>query len=204
LPFWEDLDAHPDVAASFDALIGPTGHGLPSPEFEITGGWKAVRSVVDVGGGTGAMLSQILRRWPHLHGTLVDLPRTVSLSNEIFESAGVADRVTIVGQNFFAPLPPDADIYLLKGVINDWPDEEARAILSNCATAARPLGRVVVLGGVVIEEAPRDLVIEMVLVGGKQRTVKEFAALCRESNLEVIASERQASGYFVTECRPRL
>ncbi|HKE58181.1 MAG TPA: methyltransferase [Pyrinomonadaceae bacterium] len=203
LPFWEDLDAHPDIAASFDALIGPTGHGLPNPEFEISGGWSAVRSVVDVGGGTGAMLSQILRRWPHLHGTLVDLPRTVSLADEIFDSAGVADRVTIVGQSFFSPLPPDADIYLLRGVINDWPDDEARMILSNCATAARPGGRVIVLGGVVVEEAPRDLVIEMVLVGGKKRSVNEFTALCHEAGLEVLAAARQPSGYFVTECRPR-
>lgn len=38
LPFWEDLDAHPEVAASFDALIGPAGHGAPNPEFQITGG----------------------------------------------------------------------------------------------------------------------------------------------------------------------
>src|SRR5262245_16671380 len=45
-PFWEDLDAHPDVAASFDALIGAVGHGTPDPEFEITGGWGPVRSVV--------------------------------------------------------------------------------------------------------------------------------------------------------------
>jgi hypothetical protein len=49
-PFWEDRDAHPDLGASFDALMGPPGHGTPNPEFQITGGWKSVRSVVDVGG----------------------------------------------------------------------------------------------------------------------------------------------------------
>jgi hypothetical protein len=31
-PFWEDLQAHPDIAASFDALMGPAGHGTPDPE----------------------------------------------------------------------------------------------------------------------------------------------------------------------------
>src|SRR5262249_5131696 len=51
--FWEDLETHPEIGASFDALIGPTGHGTPNPDFEITGGWESVRSVVDVGGGTG-------------------------------------------------------------------------------------------------------------------------------------------------------
>jgi SAM-dependent methyltransferase len=201
-PFWEDLDAHPDVAASFDALIGLVGHGTPDPEFQITGGWGSVRSVVDVGGGTGAMLAEILRRRPEVRGTLVDLPRTVARAAETFRAAGVADRVTAVGQSFFDRLPAGADLYLLRGVLNDWPDREATAILRRCAEAARPAGRVVVLKGVGPDDAPRGLMIEMVLVGGKHRTVTEFRELARAAGLEVVAAGRQPSGYFVVECRP--
>jgi len=202
LPFWEDLDAHPDIAASFDDLIGPGGHGWPNPEFRITGGWEPVRTVVDVGGGTGAMLAGLLRIRPTLKGTLVDLPRTVARSAEIFEAAGVAERVNAVGQSFFDPLPAGRDLYLLKGILNDWPDIEAKAILSRCAEASRPGGRVVVLGGVHPDDAPRGLVIEMVLLGGKQRTESEFRQLAREAGLEVLAAGRQPSGQFVAECRP--
>lgn len=202
LPFWEDLDAHPDVAASFDALIGPTGHGTPSPDFQITGGWDLVRTIVDVGGGTGTMLAEILRARPSLLGTLVDRPRTVARSAGIFEAAGVSERVTTVGQSFFDPLPAGADLYLLKGVLNDWPDREATAILSRCAEAARSGGRVVILGGVGPDEAPRTLAIEMVLCGGQHRTVTRFRELAREAGLDVVAAARQPSGYFVVECRP--
>jgi SAM-dependent methyltransferase len=202
LPFWEDLDAHPNIAASFDALIGPAGHGAPNPEFQITGGWESVRSVVDVGGGTGALLAAILRARPEVRGTLVDLPRTVARSGAIFRAAGVADRATAVGQSFFDPLPNGADLYLLKGVLNDWPDREAAAILGRCAEAARPAGRVVVLGGVSPDDAPRQLVIEMVLLGGKYRTIAEFRALARAAGLEVSAAGQQLSGHFVVECRP--
>lgn len=200
-PFWEDLDAHPHIAASFDALIGPVGHGTPNPEFQITGGWGPVRTVVDVGGGTGALLAEILRARPEIHGTLVDLPRTVARSAEIFQAAGVAGRVTTVGQSFFDPLPARADLYLLK-VLNDWPDREATAILRRCAEAARPTGRVVVLGGVGPDDAPRPLAIEMVLVGGQHRTLTEFREIARQAGLEVSAAGRQPSGYFVVECRP--
>jgi 2,7-dihydroxy-5-methyl-1-naphthoate 7-O-methyltransferase len=202
LPFWEDLNAHPEIGASFDDLIGPVGHGTPSAEFQITGGWEAVRTVVDVGGGTGAMLAELLRKWPEIHGTLADLPRTVALSGGTFRAAGVAERVTTVGQSFFDQLPAGADIYLLKGILNDWPDREATAILRRCAEAARPNGRVVVLGGVGADAAPRGLVIEMVLLGGKHRTLAEFRELAREAGLEVMAAERQPSGDFVVECRP--
>jgi SAM-dependent methyltransferase len=202
LPFWEDLDAHPQVAASFDALMGPPGHGAPNPEFQISGGWDTVRTVVDVGGGTGAMLAEILRTRPEIRGTLVDLPRTVARSAEIFQAAGVADRVTTAGQSFFDPLPPGADLYLLRGVINDWPDREAIAILSRCAEAARPAGRVVVLKSVGPDDAPRRLMIEMVLLGGKHRTVAEFRELARQARLEVLSAAGPPSGYFVVECRP--
>ncbi len=202
LPFWQDLDAHPDVAASFDALIGTVGHGSPNPEFDITGDWGSIRSVVDVGGGTGAMLAELLRKRPELHGTLVDLPRTVALSGEIFRAAGVMERVTIVGQSFFDPLPSGADLYLLKGVVNNWPDREAAAILGRCAEAARPSGRVVILGSVSLDDAPRELTIDTLLTGGKHRTLTEIQELARQAGLEILAAGRQAPGRFVVECRP--
>jgi SAM-dependent methyltransferase len=203
-PFWEDLEAHPDIAASFDALIGPAGHGIPSPEVLVTGGWESVRSVVDVGGGTGALLAEILRARPTVRGTLVDLPQTVARSGETFRAAGVAERVTAVGQSFFDPLPAGADLYLLKNVLADWPDPEATALLRRCAEAARPVGRVVVLGGVSPDEGngPSPELLMMVLVGGKGRTLTEFRELARAAGLEVQAAGRLPSGRCAVECRP--
>lgn len=202
MPFWEDLAAHPAVAASFDALMGPAGHGAPIPDFEIAGGWGPVRTLVDVGGGTGAMLAEILRIRPSVHGILVDLPGTVARVGETFKAAGVAGRVTAVGQSFFDPLPAGADVYLLKKVLNDWPDAETVAILRRCAEAARPGGRVVVLGGVSPDNARPTLAIDMILCGGRTNTVTEFTALARQAGLEVAAAGPQPSGYFVVECRP--
>jgi 2,7-dihydroxy-5-methyl-1-naphthoate 7-O-methyltransferase len=148
------------------------------------------------------MLAEILRTRPHLRGTLVDLPRTIARSAEIFQSAAVADRVTTSGQSFFDSLPAGADLYLLRGILNDWPDREAIAILRRCAEAARPSGRVVVLKSVGPDSEPKRLFIEMVLLGGKHRSVAEFRELARQSGLEVTTAGQQPSGYFVVECRP--
>jgi SAM-dependent methyltransferase len=203
-PYWEDLQSHPDIAASFDALMGPPGHGTPDPEVLVTGGWESVRTVVDVGGGTGSLLAEIVRARPSVRGTLVDLPPTVARSAEVFRAAGVAGRVTTVGQSFFDRLPAGADLYLLKSVLADWPDREALAILRRCAEAARPAGRVVVLGGVSPDESggPPPALLMLVLVGGKERSLTEFRELARAAGLEVQAAERQSSGRFVVECRP--
>ena len=87
--FWEDLDAHPDIAASFDALMGPAGHGIPDAQvLPDPADWEFVKSVVDVGGGTGTLLAEVLRARPEVRGTLVDLPRTVARSSEVFQGRG--------------------------------------------------------------------------------------------------------------------
>jgi 2,7-dihydroxy-5-methyl-1-naphthoate 7-O-methyltransferase len=198
-PFWEDLAAHPEIAADFDALMGPAGHGVPDFDIELTGGWEPVRSIVDVGGGTGAMLACLLRRHPEVRGTLVDFPGTVARAAEILDAAGVAGRVTLAGQSFFDALPPGADLYLLKSVLNDWPDEQTVAILRRCAEAARPAGTVIVLGGVSPDQAPRLLAIDMLVAGGKTSTLTQFAELARQAGLEVVAARHQSSGRFVVE-----
>ena len=201
-PFWEDLAAHPRIGAEFDALMGPAGHGVPDFDIELSGGWEAVRTVVDVGGGTGAMLASLLRRHPHARGILVDLPGTVARAAEIIESSGAGDRITVEGQSFFDPLPAGADLYLLKNVLNDWPGEPTVAILRRCAEAAHPTAAIAVLGGVSADEAPRSLGIDMLVAGGKTSTLTQFTELARQAGLDVIAARTQSSGRFVVECRP--
>ena len=201
-PFWEDLAAHPRIAADFDALMGPAGHGIPDFDIELSGGWEDVRTIVDVGGGTGAMLASLLRRHPRARGILVDLPGTVARAGEILQNFGVAGRVTVRGQSFFDPLPAGAGLYLLKSVLNDWPDEPTVAILRRCAEAAKPETSIAILGGVSADEARRSLGIDMLVAGGKTSTLTEFTELARQAGLDVAAARTQASGRFVVECRP--
>ena len=202
-PFWEDLAVHPAIGAEFDALMGPAGHGVPDYDVELSDGWDTVRTVVDVGGGTGAMLASLLRRHPQARGILVDLPGTVARAGPLLESLGVAGRVTVEGQSFFDPLPSGADLYLLKSVLNDWPDEPTVAILRRCAEAARTSqATIAVLGGVAADETPRSLGIDMLVAGGKTSTLSQFAELASRAGLDVIAARTQSSGRYVVECRP--
>ena len=207
-PFFDDLRANPSLADSFDAIIGPPGHGAPNPEFNITDGWESIHTIMDVGGGTGALLAEILRLYPHIRGILVDLPDTVARSSEVFQAAGVSTRAQVVGQSFFDPLPASADLYLLRGILNNWPDRDAQAILRRCAEAARAsAGRVVILKSIHPDGSPKDLSIDMVLVGGKQRNLAEFQNMAREVGLEVVSYGEQPlrdgmNGGYVVECRP--
>lgn len=201
-PFWDDLTANPDVGADFDSLMGYAGHGAPDATLKlISRGWEDVHALVDVGGGTGAMLAALLSAHPHLRGVLVDLPGAAARSQETFEAAGVRDRVTVLAQSFFDPLPPGADVYLLRKVLGDWPDEETVAILRRCAQAAQPSGAVVVIGGVEPDGKARPLGVESVLLGGRTNTLTEFRGLAARAGLDVVAADH-GSGPFVVECRP--
>jgi 2,7-dihydroxy-5-methyl-1-naphthoate 7-O-methyltransferase len=203
-PFWDDLQAHPAIAERFDALMGPLGHGVPDPEVLLSGDWTGVRHVVDVGGGTGTLLAEVLRTHPGVRGTLVDQPATVARAGRTFQDAGVADRVTMTAQSFFDPLPAGGDLYLLKSVLSDWPDPEAVAILARCAEAARPTGRVVLVNEVSPDRdgGPAPELLMLVLVGGRGRSLAEFRPLARQAGLEVVAAGRQPAGRFMVECAP--
>jgi hypothetical protein len=158
---------------------------------------------VDVGGGTGGLLAEILRARPGVKGILVDLPGTIARAGSTFQAAGVAERVTLVGQSFFDPLPAGADLYLLKNVLADWPDREASSLLARCAEASRPDGRVIILGGVSPDEAgPDPELLMLVLVGGKGRSLAEFRDLARYAALQVQAAGQLPSGRFAVECTP--
>ena len=137
-PFWEDLAAHPQIAAEFDALMGPAGHGIPDFDIELSEGWDHIRTVVDVGGGTGAMLASLIRRHPQAKGTLVDLPGTVARADRIIDSSGVSSRVEVKGQSFFDPLPAGADLYVLRTSLTTGPTSRP---WPSCGAAPRRPGQ---------------------------------------------------------------
>jgi 2,7-dihydroxy-5-methyl-1-naphthoate 7-O-methyltransferase len=200
-PFWDDLDANPSVAESFDQLMGP-GHGDPDPDIlPDPGAWPSIRTIVDVGGGTGSLLAAVLRAHPDTRGTLVDVPRAIARSGEVFERAGVADRATAVGQSFFDALPAGADLYFMKSVLSDWPDREAGAILTRCAEAMTPTSRLVLVNGVNPDDTAKPDLLMLVLVGGRERTLADFEPIARQAGLAVSTSGRNAAGRFLVECR---
>jgi len=206
-PYWEDLAANPKISASFDELMSYAGHGTPDPNVLLNASdWPNVKTVVDVGGGTGALLAEILRAQPHTKGTLVDLPHVVARSRPIFEAAGVADRAKTSGQSFFDPLPAGADLYTIKSVLNDWPDDEARAILKRCAEAARrsdgTSGRVVAFAQAGPGERADPDLLMLVLVGGKARSTDDLRELGRQAGLKMTAAGHQASGKALAEFVP--
>jgi O-methyltransferase domain len=150
--------------------------------------WADVRTIVDVGGGTGALLAGLLQRFGHLSGILLDLPRMVAGAPEVLAAAGVADRCRIVGGDFFERLPAGADVYVLKAVVGGWDDASVMTILRTVRAAMRRTSRLLVIEP--ISEAGGEFTIgnvvhlqSLVLYGGPDRTREEFARLLGQAGL---------------------
>lgn len=185
-PFWEDLSADAELAASFDALMGsrlgadlePVAAGYP---------WGELGHVVDVGGGNGTLLVAILRAHPGLRGTVLDLDGPAARAEEAFASAGLAGRASAKAGSFFDPLPAGAGGYLLCGVLHDWDDEHAERILRRCFEAAPPGGRVLVVEDAVsaggqVASTEGDLRM-LCYVRGRDRTAGELVGLAGRAGL---------------------
>jgi 2,7-dihydroxy-5-methyl-1-naphthoate 7-O-methyltransferase len=202
LPFWAYLDANPAISASFDATMAvDAGHAAVVNGYD----WTTVRHVADIGGGTGTLIAEVLRRNPQLRGTLADLPETAARARQYLAGRDLASRCDVVGQTFFDPLPPGADVYMLNRVIHDWDDAAASAILRRCAEAAGSTGRVLV-----VESADGDSsgfaemnLRMLVLTGGRERTVDDYSALAAGAGLRVTAVHPITGRHVIIEARCR-
>ncbi len=169
---------HPEAAVLFDNMMTELTASV-APTVAVAYDFSTTQTLVDVGGGHGQMLASILRAHPTLHGVLFDQPHVVKGALPLLETTGVASRCEVIGGDFFTAVPADYDTYLLKGVIHDWDDERAIALLGRCHQAMKPQGKVLLVERVIVTDStPNVLVLEsdvlmLVLPGGKERTETE-------------------------------
>jgi 2,7-dihydroxy-5-methyl-1-naphthoate 7-O-methyltransferase len=201
--FWEDLAKDPELGAVFNRHMsaGDTTDAVGAYD------WGSARHVVDVGGGDGRLLTDILRAHPDVRGTLVELPGPADAARERFSEEGVSSRTSVMRGSFFDPLPSGADVYILSNIIHDWNDEKAAMILRRCAEAAGNVGAVVVFQGIL--DSPDDLgmaewdLFMLVCCGGKQRTLEEFQALGETVGLKMVRTAPVDSNFgHLLEYRP--
>jgi SAM-dependent methyltransferase len=166
--------------------------------------------IVDVGGGHGRMICEILKSNPGMQGILFDLPHAFQGGQNTVELAGLVDRCEVVSGDFFVSLPAGSDLYLLSRVIHDWDDEKAVAILKIVRRAIAPDGRLILLetmlrpAGSTVYPVLSDLNM-LLLTGGCERTETEYLALYRAAGFELtkIVLTKSPTGTTVIEGRPR-
>ena len=200
------IGSRPDAAAIFDAFMA--GQTAASVEAILAAySFAGVRELVDVGGGRGALIAGVLQANREMRGILFDMPHALATAQPLLDRAGIADRCKLVGGDFFEVVPAGADLYVLKFILHDWPDDECVRILRNCRKAMAPAGRVLIVEHLVPEDGGRHIskfmdMNMMVNTGGLERTRQEFEQLLASAGLQLRHVAPTPIGLNMLECVP--
>jgi O-methyltransferase domain/Dimerisation domain len=162
------------------------------------------RTIVDVAGGHGRLLAGILAATPSATGVLFDLPHVVARAEPLLCKHRVAERVRILEGSFFDAVPEGGDLYVLKNIIHDWPDDKAQQILKTLRAATRA-GTTVVLIECVIPPHDRDFLakwmdLEMLVENaGRERTGAEYRDLLQQTGFHMTRIVSTASPFSIVE-----
>jgi len=192
--FWEWLAEHPAERAAFDTAMAG---GKERDVARLAAlDWQSTETIVDVGGGNGELLRGLLAQHPQLRGVVFDLPETVR------DESTFGDRLDFAAGSFFDAVPA-GEAYVLSGILHDWNDERAGAILKTIRASARPRARLLLLESVVATgNEPQgskwlDLLM-LVLLDGRERTESDWRALVGDAGFVV---ESVQDGLVQARCR---
>lgn len=93
---------------------------------------EGVRTLLDVGGGSGIYSIAWLRRHPTLRAIVWDRPEVLKIAREMAEQYGVADRLECITGDMFVDPIPAADVVLLSNILHDWDEPDCQALVSRC------------------------------------------------------------------------
>ena len=162
--------------------------------------FSSFSTIVDVGGGDGSLLIEILKANAKISGIVYDLPEVAARAAHNINQTQLSARCRAVGGNAFESVPHGGDAYILSRVLHDWDDDRARAILMNCRAALGDGGRILVVErimpnvlaggvtsrGVVLSDIFMTDLNMMVMTSGRERTLGEFEELFRQASLELV------------------
>jgi hypothetical protein len=178
---WEYRQERPEEVAIFNRAMNSATAAV-SPAVLAGYDFSRAAIVVDVGGGGGLLLTEILKANRGARGVLFDLPSTVEDAQAFVAGSGAGDRCELVAGDFFKAVPSGADVYLLKSILHDWYDKEAGAILTTVRAAARLDSVLLVIEPVIdrpnVGPGPKFADLNMmVAAGGRERTREEWEEL---------------------------
>lgn len=147
--------------------------------------------VVDLAGGQGALIAEILKANPHLKGVLFDLPQAVEQAADFLASQGVADRCERVGGDMFESIPTGADLYTISYSIIDCSDESAIALLKSIRRAMADNAKLLVIDSIIPSGDEfhwgKWLDLEVMSIGkGGARTEEEFRELFQKGGFQLV------------------
>jgi hypothetical protein len=189
MPVWEYYQGHPEEGVNFmKAMTGLSAASVMNvlPAYDFSG----LKTIIDVGGGNGALLMGVLGAAKDATGVVFDMEYVIEETKKEIAGKGLSARCGTEAGDFFASVPAGADAYMMKMILHDWNDKQCATILSNCNKAMKAGSKLLVIEAVIPDgntpHPGKFLDINMLaMTGGKERTEKEFAELFSKAGLKL-------------------
>jgi O-methyltransferase domain len=204
--FFEYLFEHGDFNELFNDFMGGVTDAAVAaiiPAYDFTG----IRTIVDVGGGNGALVRAALRANDWLEGTITDMANLTQQAEGAIAHDGLGDRCRFIVADFFEYVPEGADAYFLKSVIHDWDDERALRIYSTVRRAMRDDSRLLLVEALndpatVQPDVIMGDLIMLTMASGRERSEAEHREMLGQSLLRLERVIPTASGSSILEVWP--
>jgi C-methyltransferase len=203
MSFFQYIRAHPDIQQRFDlamARISDADDAAVAAAYDFS----RFRRIMDIGGGRGGLLVQILKRAPAATGILYEQPQVIANASRL-KDAGLEARSELVSGDFFKSVPGGCDCYVIKGVLHDFDDDGCVRILSNCRKSMAAGSRIVIanldLPARIDGPHPnRTMDIQMMtLLGGRERSPAEWSDLFQRAGLTATGTFQTSVGFVLVE-----
>lgn len=187
MSLWDYYKTHPLAAENVTkAMAGVSGAVIEGiTEYYDFSPYK---TLVDIGGGNGALMFGVLQATPNSEGIVFDEPYVIE-QTKLNIPDQVKNRCHVMGGSFFETVPEGADLYMTKWVLHDWNDEQVMQIFDTCFKAMKSGSKLLIIESVLPDEinTPHagkllDLNI-FAMTKGKERTVSEFKNLVERAGL---------------------
>ena len=208
LPLFEYLDHHREHAELYHEAIEAFSR-REAEAVALAYDFSDAHRVADLGGGRGRLLIEILSRWDHLSGVLLERPTAAELAGREFKKAGLEGRCETRVGDFFEEIPADVDVCILMHIVHSWDDATAGKLLRRCASAVGPTGTVLIVEGLLVPDARRDLTnlldLEMLVLCGQghERRKPAMRRLISAAGLRLERSVPIAGGVRLLIATPR-
>lgn len=191
---------------AFDSMMNYTSQSLSLDDFFNRFNKKNPRRIIDIGGGTGAVLIQFLKFYQQAAGSILDLEFVKRRAEENIKANNMIERADFISGDFFKSYNVVADIFILSRILHDWPKEKAIQILNNVRRNLKGEDTLLVIELLLPEKTERESLnaymndLQMwAICGGKERTLSEYNALFREAELILKNTYKLKSGEYVME-----
>lgn len=167
--------------------------------------FKNAKTIIDIGGGQGILLSMILHKYKTVNGIVFDLDHVVAGAKEIAKQYHLIDRLKTISGNFFESIPEGGDIYLLKSIIHNLSDEQCIKLLKDIKNVLPEKGKILILEPIIKNDNRYSFAklydIQMLVgrSGGKERTKDEFIEIIKNSELKINKIIETAAPFSIIE-----